>query len=240
MGRWIMGGACVPAIQPSSCLSTSSEVTETNGKIRQWPQDDRCCRASRKAAAGTSTSKPSCHRLTFQKVYSISQVINMIYGATMTARETTKGVGQLLPRGDAIRCFLLCLQSCNHAAVNPVILHWGQSGPSPLRSFLSCSSRPPSSSLQEVTSSQPGLNCSNLETELLTSPSVKGEHSQQYLYGLPFWEARGLRWRAGPCGGLSKAHSSAKWHRGAELSKDCPLRPRKGMTHAESRSWWAS
>ena len=102
---------------------------ETNGKIRQWPQDDRCCRASRKAAAGISTSKPCCHRLAFQKVYSISHVINMIYGTTMTARETTKGVGQFLPWGDAIRCFLLCLQCSKHAAVNPVILHWGQSGP---------------------------------------------------------------------------------------------------------------
>lgn len=127
----------VPVIQPSSCLSTSSEVPETNGKIRRWPQDDRCCRASKSGAVGISTSKPSCHRLTFQKVYSISQVINMIYGAPMTARETTKGVGQFLPRGDAIRCFLLCLQCSKLAAVNPVILHWRQlSLLSPLLFFL--------------------------------------------------------------------------------------------------------
>lgn len=110
-------------------------------------------------------------------------------------------------------------------------------GPSPLCSFLSCSSRPPSSSLQEVTSSQPGLNCSNLETELLTSTSVKGEHSQQCLYtGFHFKRPEAF------VRGRSHAVASARptpRSDDAALSKDCPLRPRRGMTGAKGSSWWA-
>lgn len=41
---------------------------------------------------------PAATRLTFFKIYSISQVINMIYGAEMTVSETTKRSGGSSPK----------------------------------------------------------------------------------------------------------------------------------------------
>lgn len=56
--------------------------------------------------ARTAAQEPpvlSCHRLIFfffffLKIYSISQVINMIYGAGMTVSETTKRLGGSSPK----------------------------------------------------------------------------------------------------------------------------------------------
>ena len=90
-----MEDVCVTNTQPSLSLSASSKVPLRQQQTDRLHSDYRMTDDAEQADlwCGNLLFQASLPQTDFFKIYSISQVINMIYGAGVTVSETTKGSG---------------------------------------------------------------------------------------------------------------------------------------------------